>query len=186
MLQRYLYEIENYNNPFIPDLKEAIILTSKALREVKKSTVVNCWIHSGIIVYKEFPVAECRQGKQFCQTKSEKLIDKFKSNEDLSFDQYLASDDNLVDYLEDIPDIEIFNIVNNKEHQAEDVSEPAVQIPTSLEVKQSFKLIKQYFFHHTSVKSDHLDVIDKLETIIMDLINFNLNQKKIEDFMQRK
>ena len=104
----------------------------------------------------------------------------------MSFDQYLASDDNLVDYLEDIPDIEIFNIVNNKEHQAEDVSEPAVQIPTSLEVKQSFKLIKQYCFHHTSVKSDHLDVIDKLETIIMDLINFNLNQKKIEDFMQRK
>ena len=140
MLQRYLYEIENYNNPFIPDLKEAIILTSKALRQVKKSTVVNCWIHSGIVVYKESPVAECVvKENNFVRQNLKTFFDKFKSNEDLSFDQYLASDDNLVDCC-----------------------------------------------HHISVKSDQLDVIDKLETIIMDLINFNLNQKTIEDFMQRK
>jgi hypothetical protein len=50
-------------------------------------------------------------------------------------------------------------------------------------IMKSFKQIKLYCEHQKQTQSDHLDVINQLEDIIMNFVHLNMRQKPIDSYL---
>jgi hypothetical protein len=59
LVKRYIHDIENYDEPFIPDVKQAILLSIQEIKKIHNSTIINCWLKSDIIKCKQSPVSQC-------------------------------------------------------------------------------------------------------------------------------
>lgn len=53
----------------------------------------------------------------------------------------------------------------------------------TIDILKSFKQIKLYCQHQKHCQSDHLDVINQLEDIIMNFVNLNMIQKPIDTYL---
>jgi hypothetical protein len=78
------------------------------------------------------------------------------------------------------------NIVEAREHVEEESShssESELVLPLASDILKSFKQIKLYCEHQKQTKSDHLDVINQLEDIIMNFVHLNMRQKPINSYL---
>ncbi len=70
LVKRNIRDIENYDESFILDFKQAILLSVQEIKKIHKSTIINCWLKSDIIECKQSTVSQC------IDTANNKLRDK--------------------------------------------------------------------------------------------------------------
>ena len=189
LVKRYIHNIENYDEPFIPDVKQAILLTVQAIKKIHKSTIVNCWFKSDIIECKEETVSMCMDtAKNKLKEDIKGFFDKFKFDsceEKVKHIQSFINDETSEEnFLEELTDLQIVNTVKlNDKAQAEDPEEcPQLVLPSPKEIKASIQQIKHFCLHQSNIQQNQLEIIDEVENILMNFINMNLKQKQIDDF----
>jgi hypothetical protein len=192
-IRRYIHEIEEYQEAFIPDVKQAILLSIQAIILIKASTIVSCWIKAGIIDNSEVTANNCIVPQNIQLKESIKLyFDKFKfeTNEQKvqNIENFLDISNNN-DSMEELTDSQIVNIVEAREHVEEESSlkehssENQLVLPLASDILKSFKQIKLYCEHQKQTQSEHLDVVNQLEDIIMNFVHLNMRQKPIDSYL---
>jgi hypothetical protein len=187
LVKRYIHDIENYDEPFIPDVKQAILLSVQAIKKIHKSTIINCWLKADIIECKQSTVSQC------IDTANNKLkedikgfFDKFKfdSNDEKekNIQSFINDETSQENFLEELSDSQIVNTVKFHDNSEDPEECPQMVLPSSREIKTSIQQIKLYCLHQPSIQQNHLESIDEVENILMNFINMNLKQKHIDEF----
>jgi hypothetical protein len=187
LVKRYIHDIENYDEPFIPDVKQAILLSVQAIKKIHKSTIINCWLKADIIECKQSTVSQC------IDTANNKLkedikgyFDKFKfdskDEKEKNIQSFINDETSQENFLEELSDSQIVNTVKFHDNSEDPEECPQMVLPSSREIKTSIQQIKLYCLHQPSIQQNHLESIDEVENILMNFINMNLKQKHIDEF----